>query len=413
MALLLSAGAFAHPDLDAPSTGGIRPSSAVTVPGSLNASSAHSGSDAEDESAAPLNARGEVLPTVPRDLNEQVVEIPVGEIADGDMTLETTIFKPSGNGPFPLIVFNHGKEHGDPREQARSRPLAFAREFVRRGYVVVAPNRRGFARSGGTYVDNTCDVATNGLAQARDVAATVAYMSRQPYVDTAHIVVAGVSHGGLTTIAYGQTPQPGVRGLLNFAGGLRQAACVNWQTDLSHAFGAYGAKVRVPSLWLYGDNDSFWSPQLASRMYDAFVRHGGHAKFVDIGRYKDDAHRIVADRDGVPVWWPSAAAFLAQVGMPTSVRYWIADPVLPRGSGFATIDAIDAVPFVDDTGRAGYQTFLQQYPTRAFAVSDNGAWSWAAGGDDAMSLALSSCAKRSTAPCHLYAVNDNVVWNEH
>ena len=87
------------------------------------------------------------LPTVPASLNEQIISIPAD--ASGSIALETTIYKPDGAGPFPMIVFNHGKIHGDPRTQERSDPLPLAREFVRRGYVVVAPNRRGFAGSGG------------------------------------------------------------------------------------------------------------------------------------------------------------------------------------------------------------------------------------------------------------------------
>jgi len=120
-------------------------------------------------------------------LNEQIIRVPVD--ADGDVTLQTTIYKPDGPGPFPMIVFNHGKIPGDPRMQERSDPLPFAREFVRRGYVVVAPNRQGFGQSGGVYQQDGCDVERNGMSQAGDVAATIDYMSKQPYVDATHIVV--------------------------------------------------------------------------------------------------------------------------------------------------------------------------------------------------------------------------------
>ena len=41
--------------------------------------------------------------------------------------LETTLFRPPGDGPFPLIVVNHGKASGNPRFQARSRYLVAAR----------------------------------------------------------------------------------------------------------------------------------------------------------------------------------------------------------------------------------------------------------------------------------------------
>ncbi len=351
------------------------------------------------------------LPVLAANLNERVVRIPVD--SSGAITLETTIFKPDGPGPFPMIVFNHGKMAGDPRTQARSRPLAFAREFVRRGYVVVAPNREGFGNSGGTYRQEGCDVEKNGAAQADDVAATVAYMSKESYVDASRIVVAGTSHGGLATIAYGMRAAPGVRGLINFSGGLRQDACSGWEDNLTQAFEAYGEKVRVPSIWLYGDNDSIWSSALTQRMYTAYVGHGASAKMIDFGSYKNDAHRLVVDRDGVPIWWPSVDAFLTRIGMPTHMEYRVETTPMPRASGYAAVDSVNAVPYLDSAGRAAYSKFLHQYPSRAFAVSNSGAWSWAEGGDDPMSVALANCSRENHGdPCQLYAVNDSVVWSD-
>lgn len=349
------------------------------------------------------------LPQVAADLNEQIVRIPAD--ASGTVTLEATLFKPDGPGPFPLVVFNHGKNPGDLHQQPRSRPLAFAREFVRRGYAVIAPNRQGFAGSGGTYRQEGCDVAKNGLAQAADVDATVRYMARQPYVDASRVVVAGTSHGGLASIAYGTEAARGVRGIINFSGGLRQDLCDGWQRNLVDAFDQYGARTAVRSLWLYGDNDSVWTPALVAQMHDAYASHGTQAQFVDFGRYKDDAHRLIIDRDGVPVWWPAVHAFLAELNLPTSVRYAVVNPHEPKATGFASIDAVDAVPFLDEAGREGYRRFLHQHPSRAFAVSEEGAWSWAEGGDDPMALALDNCAKQGAGACRLYAVNDHVVWN--
>jgi dienelactone hydrolase len=359
---------------------------------------------------APLDFDESELPALSAGLNERIVRIPVD--STGSITLETTIFKPDGAGPFPMIVFNHGKMPGDPHTQARSRPLAFAREFVRRGYVVVAPNREGFAKSGGTYQQEGCDVEKNGSAQAADVAATIAYMSKASYVDASQIVVAGTSHGGLTAIAYGTQAAPGVRGLINFSGGLRQDACSGWQDNLTHAFEVYGEQVHVPSLWLYGDNDSIWTPDLTRRMYAAYVNHGAAAKMVDFGAYKNDAHRLVVDRDGVPIWWPSVDAFLTRIGMPTRAEYRVEEPAGPPSSGYAAVDAINAVPYVDMAGRAAYRKFLRQYPSRAFALAESGAWSWAEGGDDPKSVALANCTEENHGdPCRLYAVNDKVVWD--
>jgi predicted dienelactone hydrolase len=45
------------------------------------------------------------------DLHEQVVQVPVrveGLFGAKDVTLAATMYRPDGNGPFPLIVLSHG-----------------------------------------------------------------------------------------------------------------------------------------------------------------------------------------------------------------------------------------------------------------------------------------------------------------
>ena len=68
-------------------------------------------------------------------INEQVIMLSVTEHGN-EFQFETTIFKPPGNGPFPLLLMNHGKEIGDPHKQKRDRFLAISREFVKRGYSI-------------------------------------------------------------------------------------------------------------------------------------------------------------------------------------------------------------------------------------------------------------------------------------
>lgn len=121
-----------------------------------------------------LDSLDQTLPLAANGLNESVIEVP-----EGDIALETTVFKPDGKSPFPMIVFNHGKLPGNAHNQPRNRPVALAREFVRHGYVVVVPNRRSFANSGDQYAGHGCDVEANGFAQAQDVATPVAYMNEQ------------------------------------------------------------------------------------------------------------------------------------------------------------------------------------------------------------------------------------------
>jgi dienelactone hydrolase len=346
---------------------------------------------------------------MPSGMNESVIRIPLTG-AQVDLSLEATLFKPDGDGPFPIVIFNHGKERGDPKQQKRSRPLALAREFVQRGYAVLAPNREGFANSNGSYSEQTCGIEELGLQQAADVAAAVHYIKQQPFAQTNRIVIIGASEGGLASIAYGEQPAAGVLGIVNFSGGLRQDACDTWQQAMIDAFHSYGERSQIQTLWFYGDNDQFWPSSLAPQLFSAYRAGGGKAMMIDFGSYKDNAHRLVGDRDSVPVWWPGVARFLHRLGMPTKVRFAVPRTVIPPATGFAPLQAVDAVPYLDAEGRAGYQNFLEKYPTRAFALSDSGAWSWAEGGDDPVSVALDSCQRNSRDACHLYAVDNAVVW---
>ncbi len=355
--------------------------------------------------AAPLHA---ALPEIR--LPEQRVMLPVMS-GSTQQELETTLYRPPGEGPFPVLIMNHGKALGNPRLQERDRFTAISREFVKRGYAVVVPMRKGFAHSSGHYADDGCNLSTNGQSQADDIQGVVDYLSRQPWIDRNRILVAGQSHGGLTTMAFGTRNLPGVRGLINFAGGLRaDSGNCPWKSSLISAFADYGNKTRIPSLWFYGANDSYFNPTLASQLHEAFVNAGGLAKLIAYGAFKLDAHSMSGSRDGVRIWWPETERFLKQIGMPTDEILSLgSEPRLPK-SAYATIDNIDAIPYLQRVGREQYRVFLAKPTPRAFAVSTSGGWSWAEDGDDPVARVLTSCQRSSGEQCRLYAVDDDVVW---
>lgn len=323
--------------------------------------------------------------------------------------LETTIFMPPGEGPFPLLVLNHGKALGDPRAQERARFLALSREFVKRGYAVVIPMRTGFSRSSGEYVEQHCDMTANGQIQAKDLHDVLAYAVRQPWADPERILVGGQSYGGLTAMAFATHDFPGVKGVLNFAGGLRTEGCA-WQASLVRAFGTYGGQTRIPSLWFYGENDSYFNHELAGRMHQAYTNGGGKATLVRFGAFKNDAHAMSGSRDGVRIWWPETEKFLRRIGMPTEEIFSVAEPATPAQSGFAALGDAGAVPYLREQGREQYRKFLSKSQPRAFALSASGAWSWVEDGDDPAERAMANCQKNSAAPCKLYAIDDKVVW---
>jgi hypothetical protein len=103
--------------------------------------------------------------------------------------------------------------------------------------------------------------------------------------------------------------------------------------------------------------------------------------------------------------------FLDKVGMPTRVLYDVPEPPQPQATNFAGIQDVNAVPFLSENGKRAYQEYLTKMTPRAFAVSPSGAWCWAEEGEDPDARALATCSAKSDKPCHLYSVDEAVVWN--
>jgi dienelactone hydrolase len=259
--------------------------------------------------SAPASA-----PTLAADLREEIVMVKKPGVFGAE--LETTLYRPAGEGPFPLIIVNHGKESGNPRFQARSRYVVAARELVRRGYAVVVPMRQGFSKSSGSYIGGGCNLESNGRVQAEDVAAVLVYYAARADIDARRVVVFGQSHGGFTTLAVGALNLPNVVGLVNFAGGLRQEGCNGWERSLADAVATYARSTTVPSLWFYGDNDSYFVPETWQRMHAQYVAAGGRARLVAFGSFGNDAHGLFSAARGVPIWLPEVSAFFAGLGLP-------------------------------------------------------------------------------------------------
>lgn len=84
----------------------------------------------------------------------------------------------------------------------------------------------------------------------------------------------------------------------------------------------------------------------------------------------------------------------------------------------AGVDDVLAVPLVNETGREGYRVFLTKGYPRAFAIASNGGWSWASGkrpADATMPVdpserALEVCKRKGHNNCHIYAVDNRVIW---
>jgi dienelactone hydrolase len=341
----------------------------------------------------------------PPGLVRSLITVPI-TAGGATVTLEALLTRPAAPGRYPLVVLSHGapRDGADRPTMAPTAASAIAIEFARRGWAVIAPMRRGYGRSQGPYAESSgaCkspDYPASGRASATDLIETIKYMARQDYVDPGRVLLVGHSAGGFASIAAAAQNPPGVLAVLNFAGGRGSDApdSVCTEARLVDAYAGFGRTVRIPTLWLYAENDHFFGPKLARRFFAAFTGAGGTGTFVALPSFGKDGHQLFHD-DGVPLWRDRVDAFLREHNLPTWSKP-ISEPIVK----------LPAPPNLSAAGRESFANYLASANfEKAFAVTAKGGYGWSTGrrsADDAARAALETCTKNAPN-CRIYAVDD-------
>jgi len=213
----------------------------------------------------------------------------VGTAAGQTFQLAATLYRTRLPGRQPLVILNHGSAFGT-EEVARTWYFqAAARFFLARGYSVVVPMRKGRGDSGGPFLEpDTQDIPTAIQVESavEDEDTVLNAMRAEPWVDPARIIVSGWSRGGFLSVVYAARHPDKVAGVINFSGG--------WWSEYHPGSGevvrenrqllaAAGKTARVPELWLYADNDMFYSLTYTRKIFDAFRANGGTGDFLTFG----------------------------------------------------------------------------------------------------------------------------------
>lgn len=267
--------------------------------------------------------------TPPGQARQQPLQVPVTDASGAHHLLQARVCYPSmvGGAPARLVVINHGSP-----PSASARPAMrlgrcdqeAARWFTTRGYAVVFALRRGYGATGGNWAEGSggcarADYVHAGLETARDIAAVVDYATTLPGIRPDGAVVVGQSAGGWGAIAYDSQPHPKVAAFVAMAAGRggHQDNMPNQNCRpelLAEAAGRFGATASTPMLWVYAANDSYFAPQIADALHQAFTAAGGKAALEQPGPFDGDGHRLFFGPGGSAVWGPMVEHYLAQRG---------------------------------------------------------------------------------------------------
>jgi dipeptidyl aminopeptidase/acylaminoacyl peptidase len=222
----------------------------------------------------------------------ELVQYPTFDDVDGKRReIPAWIFKPSGEGPHPVVI----SIHGGPESQARPVFSSSLQMWVNKlGVAVIRPNVRGSRGYGKTYV--SLDNGFKREDSVKDIGALLEWIETQPDLDASRVAVSGGSYGGYMVLAcavhYSDKLKAVVDivGISNFVSFLENTQ--DYRRDLRRA--EYGderdpemrahlekispvnnvEKIKVPMFIVQGENDPRVPVTEATQMVEALRAEG-------------------------------------------------------------------------------------------------------------------------------------------
>jgi dienelactone hydrolase len=272
---------------------------------------------------------------------------PEANHTSGARAMRTLVFKPQGSGPFPVLLYAHGRPAYASQRAQLVHPMSYGhvRYWLAKGYAVVAPIRPGYGAALGRAAGSVGDAdpessgagysssgqclrspqpARTAQAAMQAQRAALDWVRQQPWARHDHIVLEGQSVGGLATVALCAASPPGVKGCINFSGGAGGDAvhapghmCAPEQT--TQLMRGYGHTTQVPSIWLYATNDLYWGAEPPKQWHAAFAQGASStakpppSTFVQTPPIGSDGHSLL--RAGSVQWRPPLEAWLKKNGL--------------------------------------------------------------------------------------------------
>jgi dienelactone hydrolase len=332
----------------------------------------------------------------------------------GRFRLEALIVRPAkAEGRLPIALIAHGKNAKAAENQALRADMMLpqARDFAARGWLAVVVLRRGYGQSdglpgvsrGAAYMAcENADLARGFEIEADDLDGALKVVAARPDADGSRAIAIGQSLGGGVVLAFAARRPAGLLGVVNVSGGAWRTngeGNVCEHADLVAAMATFGSRTRIPTLWLYAENDSLFPPDLVARMRDAYAAAGGRAELRMFPPVVHDGHRLFADFNGRVKWLRAVDSFLQTNGMPNA-NIARAEIVMST-----TKLAVRARPVVEEYLATPAPKLLVATPSGVGAY-------WIANPNDiegARKRLLTNCRERSGADCTVVMENNELV----
>ena len=225
----------------------------------------------------------------------------------GDHTLQGFVYKPQGNGPFPVILFNQAYADASKNHGADSfAPLA--KVFVNRGYVFFVPGRHAVVENE-DFLKLSKDARNvkGHEYHAANISAALKWLVTQVYVDEGRIYLMGDMAGAVSTLFMAES-NPSISGMILFSPGtqaLRESPTVRNRLKASIQ------NSTAPIFLIQAENEQTLLP--SQILGPELEKKGGFNRVKVFPPYGDsvtEAHKFAME--GSAVWQRDVFSFLQQ-----------------------------------------------------------------------------------------------------
>jgi dienelactone hydrolase len=227
----------------------------------------------------------------------------------GNLELKGFVWRPSGDGPFSALLWNHGSEKSPGSVDS------VAPYFVSKGYVFFVPHRRGQGRSpNDSYVESLLAQGPRGAialheTHLEDQLAALTYLKQLSEVDPHRIAVAGCSYGGIQTVLAVEAnaeQKLGLRAAIDFAGGAESWKSLSLRSRMVRAV----RKADIPVLFIQAANDYDLGPsRTLARELEQLGKPHKLLIFPPYGNTHAEGHGVFCSQ-ATTVWGPAVTSFL-------------------------------------------------------------------------------------------------------
>ena len=259
----------------------------------------------------------------------EIIKVPVsvanlyGKTTERDVVvtlLHGDAFVKDSTKPYPIAIINHGRA-AKPEERAafgRATNITNARWLAGMGFLVASPTRIGYGITGGEDLEDTgaCNKKNYAPGYKAGVDQTLQVLQtlrQHPDISPGGGLILGQTFCGTIAIGVAAQNPPGILATFNFAGGgggnpethpMQPCGTAN----LEHMFATYGKTAKIPTLWVYTENDQWMGPKYPKEWFEAYKAKSGTGEFLFLPPNGTDGHGVFS-RDPA-AWRPQVLQFM-------------------------------------------------------------------------------------------------------